>query len=128
MKFARAKADPEAKKAKAKATYERTREKHLAQKKLYRQQNKGRLAAINAARKEHIRLRTPGWVDGEERWLMRQVYELAALRTKMFGFFWHVDHIIPLQGKKVSGLHVPINLRVIPAIENIRKKNKFMVV
>ena len=52
---------------------------------------------------------------------------VAALRTKTLGIQFHVDHVLPLRGKKVSGLHVPMNLRVIPAIENMRKTNKFEV-
>ena len=40
---------------------------------------------------------------------------------------WHVDHIIPLKGENVSGLHTPSNLRAMRGVENISKKNKFEV-
>jgi hypothetical protein len=49
------------------------------------------------------------------------------LQSKVTGEPWHVDHIIPLQGKLVSGLHVPSNLQAMRGIENISKKNKFEV-
>ena len=65
--------------------------------------------------------RTPKWVDIEELWLIKEVYALATIRTKVFNFSWHVDHIIPLQGKDVCGLHTINNLQVIPGIENVRK-------
>jgi len=69
-------------------------------------------------------MRCPKWLTSDDHWVIEQAYELAALRTKMFGFSWHVDHILPLQGKIVSGLHVPTNLQVIPAVDNIRKGNR----
>ena len=58
---------------------------------------------------------------------IKQAYELAILRTKKFGFLWHVDHIIPLNGVNVSGLHVIENIQVIPAAENLLKNNKYEI-
>ena len=82
---------------------------------------------LAATRKQQTKrlMRCPKWLTPDDFWLIGQAYELAALRTKMLGFSWHVDHIIPLQGKIVSGLHVPHNLQVIPGVENVRKANYF---
>lgn len=78
-----------------------------------------------AKRRAALIQRTPKWLTDDDLWIIEQAYELAVLRTKMFGFGWHVDHIIPLQGKVVSGLHVPENLRVIPSKENLKKHSKY---
>lgn len=91
--------------------------------KAYKKENAGQVAAWNAFRNAAKKQRTPVWVDSEELWLIKEVYSLAALRTKMFGFSWHVDHIVPLQGKLVSGLHTIANLQVIPASQNVQKSN-----
>lgn len=69
--------------------------------------------------------RTPKWLTEDDFWMIEEIYNLASLRTKTLGFLWHVDHIIPIRGKKVSGLHVPQNLQVIPWIDNVKKSNKF---
>jgi hypothetical protein len=93
----------------------------------WRQNNKHLVAAAQQRRHAAELQRTPPWLTDDDCWMMQQAYEIAAKRTKQFGFAWHVDHIIPLQGKRVSGLHVPLNLQVIPGVENMRKLNKFEV-
>lgn len=89
--------------------------------------NKGKVNAHTVKRRLAKINRTPKWLTTDDHWMIEQAYELAALRTKMFGFAWHVDHILPLQGELVSGLHTPYNLQVIPGVNNVRKSNKFEI-
>ena len=107
--------------------YAKRKEVILKRNKSWKVANPGRVQAMDAKRRAATIQRTPLWLTEDDSWVFAQAYELAALRTKMFGFVWHVDHIVPLQGRLVSGLHVPYNLRVIPAVENLRKSNSFSV-
>jgi len=101
----------------------KNKEKMKAARKNWEENNKHRRAANTRRRQASKLQRTPKWLTEDDHWMMRQAYELSALRTKMFGFKWHVDHILPLQGRTVSGLHVPTNLQVIPWLDNCRKAN-----
>lgn len=69
--------------------------------------------------------RTPKWLTTEEFNKIKALYDQATLKSKETGELWHVDHIIPLRGVAVSGLHVFNNLRVIPAKENMQKGNRY---
>jgi len=100
-------------------------EKRTAARKKWVAANPGKDTASKALNRQLRKKRVPTWLSDDDKWLIEQAYELAALRTRLFGFSWHVDHVIPLNGKKVSGLHVPTNLQVIPGIENLRKHNRF---
>ena len=95
--------------------------------KTYRANNKALTNFLCQKRKIALLNRTPDWLTSDDFWIIEEAYELAEKRTNMFGFSWHVDHTIPLRGKLVSGLHVPQNLRVIPAKENMRKTNRYEV-
>lgn len=79
--------------------------------------NPGHVRVLSREKKRHVKLRTPAWVDKKA---LSAVY--AACPE---GF--HVDHIVPLRGNTVSGLHVPWNLQYLPADENMKKSNKFEV-
>jgi hypothetical protein len=104
----------------------KNRAKDQNYKKKWRTENKGAVNNLTRKRQTAKLQRTPAWLTEDDFWMIQEAYALAALRTKLFGFSWHVDHIFPLQGKVVSGLHVPINLQVIPGKENVRKGNRMI--
>lgn len=89
--------------------------------------NSDKRSAYQAKRRAVLLQRTPKWLTKDDLWMIEEAYELAKKRTEMFGFEWHVDHVIPLQGKKVSGFHVPSNLQVIPGSDNVRKNASFVL-
>lgn len=99
---------------------------HKAIKNAYKKANQHKTVAMVAKRRAAKKFRTPSWLTSDDFWLIEEAYELAAKRKSITGFTWHVDHVIPLQGKMVSGLHVPWNLQVIPWCENVSKGNKFV--
>jgi len=90
-------------------------------------ENKDKRAAYQGKRKAAQLQRTPNWLTESELRMIEAKYSLAAMLTRETGMPYHVDHIIPLQGKKVSGLHVFSNLRVIPGTDNVKKSNSYQI-
>lgn len=88
------------------------------------QKNPGRRNRLTANYRSAKDDRMPSWLSSADRLEMDTIYKYcAALRD--VGLDYHVDHIVPLRGKSVSGLHVPWNLQVIPGCENVRKGNRY---
>jgi len=97
--------------------YQENRERGLEYQKQYYQENREVSRANKAKRRARERNATPDWLTPLDYLIIRHIYETCPEGC-------HVDHIVPLKGKKVSGLHVPWNLQHLPAEENISKGNR----
>lgn len=87
-------------------------------------ENRARVAALIAKREADIDQRTPAWADLKA---ISWWYRCARAMSDATGIPHHVDHVVPLRGRNVSGLHVEENLACIPADQNKRKSNSFEV-
>lgn len=133
--------------------YERERDSILAKQKAYAKENAEKIAKAHAdwhaknpsKRKQYNRAwidrnkthfqsltakyraskysATPAWAEHA---VIGFFYATRAYISEETGEMWHVDHVLPLQGKEVCGLHTHTNLRVVPAIVNLRKGNKLI--
>jgi hypothetical protein len=90
----------------------------------YRKRNRAKYVALCAKRRAATQTRMPPWLNQTHYAEIEGAYLFAKVMEQITGQKHHVDHIEPLQGEDVSGLHVPWNLRVIPARDNFAKGNR----
>ena len=100
--------------------YIRHKDQILKQRHSHFKNNKEKYAANCAKRYAAKTCSTPSWLTEFEFFLIQELYHLASLRNQQ------VDHIIPLRGKLVCGLHVPSNLQLLSPEENKRKSNNYV--
>jgi len=108
--------------------HERNKDKMNAKTKAYKIANPDKVKAWNAKRRAAKLQRTVAWADDQA---IKDIYkdcEEINLAFKAAGCTetFVVDHVVPLVGKLVSGLHVEYNLDIITTAENLSKNNKFI--
>ncbi len=97
--------------------YAQDREQILAYNHKWAQANSGIIQAKNARHRAAKLKAMPARLTPEQHQIICDFYRLA-IATGLT-----VDHIVPLQGKTVCGLHVPWNLQLLPRRENCSKRN-----
>jgi hypothetical protein len=122
LKAAWAKAHPEHQAKRARNWFLKNREKADAASLAWRKNNPGKHAAYAARCRAELVQRTPKWADLKR---IDEIYEQANAQRQA-GELVEVDHEIPLRGKRVTGLHVHDNLRIIHMTLNRAKSNHFL--
>ena len=112
--------------AKAKKEYSQKNWDAIAERmKIWREANSELLNANNASRRALKKQAQPPWLTEDHINQIKVKYKNSKRMKKLTGIEHHVDHIVPLKGENVCGLHVPWNLQVIPAKHNLEKRNHF---
>lgn len=92
------------------------------------EKTRNRAPSLNAYYSRMYQMRrsraAPSWLTIEHKKQIRKFYDVARWATQETGISHHVDHIVPIRGKTVCGLHVPWNLQVLSGVENSEKSNR----
>lgn len=91
----------------------------------WRNREREHVNIYSRAFRRKMKMATPLWLGKSDRELISAIYRHARDCEIVTGTAYHVDHIVPLQGKEVCGLHVPWNLQVLPQDVNDAKGNRF---
>lgn len=106
---------------------QRTKDRKAAYDRMFSQQNRHYRNMLKGANRAKRIQRFVEWDKELTELVVLEAYDLCERREQLTGQKWHVDHVIPLCGKNVSGLHVWNNLAVIPAAVNLSKNNKYVI-
>jgi len=102
--------------------YRANKDRHKSLMQQHYHANKGMYRAKDAKYRATKLKATPAWANLEQ---IKRIYIACASISERTGVEHHVDHIIPLQGETVCGLHVEKNLAIIPAQMNLQKSNTY---
>jgi len=106
----------------------RPAEEKRAYKQKYKQENPDLYKALTSFRRKRFQDATPKWLTHSQKTAIRELYKIAMIMSRTTKERYVVDHIVPINGETVCGLHVPWNLRVITQDDNLAKSNKLLPV
>jgi hypothetical protein len=104
----------------------RTNEAKQAYRNAWKDRNPLEVKASTKHRRDKHKQATPKWLSLEQKAEIRKIYIDAMTVSKVTKVPYVVDHIIPLRGQDVCGLHVPWNLQIMSREENLKKSNKLL--
>lgn len=117
--------NPEKVRAAKRKYYENNKEKVLTSARIsskkYPERRRNQVAKYRAQKANA----TPKWLNADDLSAISECYRTASDLAYLFGENVHVDHILPIKSPSVCGLHVPWNLRVVPALVNWSKNNRW---
>ncbi len=99
--------------------------KHLSRPRVLKTKEELLATKSKSEARRRAKNKCPQWDRDFTDFVFKEARLLAKQRERHTNFKWHVDHIVPLNGKIVSGFHVWNNFQVIPATLNVRKNNKY---
>lgn len=92
----------------------------------WQKNNRGTARALTAKRRAKRIKATPHWLSKKHHEQIKNIYQHSRLKEQVTNTPHHVDHIVPLNNPIVCGLHVPWNLQVLSAEDNLMKSNKLL--
>lgn len=106
--------------------YENNKKQIYENKKLWNIKNWDKVKVMKSVRRHRTRQATPKWLSAEQKQQIFDIYMKTSKMRSESGEKYEVDHIIPILGETVCGLHVPWNLQPLTQTENRRKSNKLL--
>jgi len=104
----------------------RPNEQRQQYRKAWKETHPEEVKASTKHRRDKHKQATPAWLTPEHKRQIKQLYIDAMTATRITGTAYVVDHIVPLRGEGVCGLHVPWNLQIMTRAENLKKSNKLL--
>ena len=135
-------AKKERQRARCRAHYTANKEYHAEKHARYHAENRQKLIDYAASRNKENPVaanlanqklrakrikRVPCWYGELDDFVISEALSLCKDREACTGIKWHVDHMLPLNGESVSGLHVWSNVQCIPGFLNSHKKNRLIM-